>query len=132
MIVRTSMGDLPVPAHLLSLDDADDRLWEIVENLQPPNASKNAGIDPEKVIKDLAPSGGAECALMVSLKDDPEHWRKRAEDLRTLAEDMSDRVAKTTLLNLAVQYESVARRAEIRARFRQNIEADSRPGGSCE
>jgi hypothetical protein len=33
---------------------------------------------------------------------DPQHWRFRAEELRTLAEDMKDQVAREMMLRIAI------------------------------
>jgi hypothetical protein len=42
----------------------------------------------------------------------PEHWRSRAEEVRTLAEDMTDQQARESLLRIVQEYERLAERAE--------------------
>jgi hypothetical protein len=49
------------------------------------------------------------------LFEDPAHLRYRAEEMRTLADDMREPVAKETMLRLAEEYEGLARRALERA-----------------
>jgi len=44
----------------------------------------------------------------------PEHWRKRAEEARTIAEVMTDNFARETMLDIARQYDELAERAEKR------------------
>jgi hypothetical protein len=46
--------------------------------------------------------------------DDPKHWRKRAEEARAQAEQMTDRDAKQMMLGIAEDYEKLAKRAEER------------------
>jgi hypothetical protein len=45
---------------------------------------------------------------------DPEHWRKRADEARSLADDMNDKISKQMTLQIADDYEHLARRAKQR------------------
>jgi hypothetical protein len=40
--------------------------------------------------------------------DDPEHWRRRAEEARTLAERMKDETSRQIMLQLAADYDRLA------------------------
>ena len=42
---------------------------------------------------------------------DPEHWRRRAEESRVLAEQMRDETSKKIMLGIANDYEKLATRA---------------------
>jgi hypothetical protein len=48
--------------------------------------------------------------LPASVAIDPEHWRKRAEEARDLADRMSDPLAKELMLRIAEDYERLAER----------------------
>ena len=52
----------------------------------------------------------------LSLLNDPEHWLKRAEEARSVAEQLSDPESKGTMLRIAKDYERLAEHAELRAR----------------
>jgi len=47
--------------------------------------------------------------------NDPGHWRDRAEEMRALAQDVTDDVARQTMLRLAQDYDRLAARAELRS-----------------
>jgi hypothetical protein len=46
--------------------------------------------------------------------DDPRHWRDKAEEARTKAEEMGDSEARETMGRVADDYERLAKRAEER------------------
>ena len=41
--------------------------------------------------------------------NDPEHWRDRAKKVRAMAEDMADPVYKQKMLDIAANYEYLAK-----------------------
>jgi hypothetical protein len=50
--------------------------------------------------------------------DDPSHWRARAEEARTLADEMHDEASRRMMLEIAEGYERLAKHAEERAKKR--------------
>jgi hypothetical protein len=46
--------------------------------------------------------------------NDPEYWRSRAEEARTILERMIDGEARASLFRVAEQYEELGRKAEQR------------------
>ena len=48
--------------------------------------------------------------------NDPEHWQRRAEESRVLAEQMNDETAKEIMLRTAGIYDGLAVRAAILSR----------------
>ena len=58
------------------------------------------------------------------LLDNPEYWRKRAEEARVVAESIRDAKSRETMLGVAEDYERMAMRAEDRA----NGKAKKGPG----
>jgi hypothetical protein len=53
--------------------------------------------------------------VQLSIANDPKHWRKRAEDMRMLANEIKDPLSKETMLRIADDYERLAKRAQERA-----------------
>jgi hypothetical protein len=48
----------------------------------------------------------------LSILDNPEHWRERAEKTRTIADKVLDTESKFRLMKIAGEYNRLAKRAE--------------------
>ena len=47
---------------------------------------------------------------------DPKHWRDRAEEMRKLAAQMIDGASRETMLQIADDYDRLAKRAALRTK----------------
>ena len=56
--------------------------------------------------------------MELAILNDPEHWRGRAEEVRSIADQLTDPESKGTMLRIARDYERLAEHAELRARRR--------------
>jgi hypothetical protein len=54
--------------------------------------------------------------MPASFINDSGHWRQRAEEARTIAEQMNDPQSKEAMLRISRDYERLAERAEQRAK----------------
>jgi hypothetical protein len=52
----------------------------------------------------------------MSTINDPQHWRLLAEEMRTLAEDVKDKIAREMMVRIASDYDKLAKRAQERLR----------------
>ena len=53
--------------------------------------------------------------MPASILNDPQHWRNRAEEARSVADQFSDPESKRTLLRITEDYERLAEHAKRRA-----------------
>jgi hypothetical protein len=88
-----------------------DKLWSIE--------------DIVRLVKAAAPKPGKRgdmktACSMSNILDDPQHWRARAEEMRQLANPVSDITAKETILRIAHDYTQLARYAEGRLKNGKN------------
>jgi hypothetical protein len=51
-----------------------------------------------------------------------EHWRSRAEEMRTLAKDVTSQEAKESMLGIAAEYDELAKRVEHGEHWRERAE----------
>jgi hypothetical protein len=54
--------------------------------------------------------------MPASFINDPAHWRQRAEEARSVAEQMNEPQSKEAMLRIAQDYERLAERAAERAK----------------
>jgi hypothetical protein len=56
-------------------------------------------------------------SVLAPILDDPKHWQARAEEVRAIAEQMSNMQSRHMLLAIAEDYERLAEHAERRAKW---------------
>ena len=54
------------------------------------------------------------------LTDDPNHWRQRGREIRTIAGTMTEQATKAIMLRIAADYDKLAKLAELRTSSRTN------------
>src|SRR5262245_2270365 len=59
--------------------------------------------------------------------NDPKHWRKRAEEARTIADSTTDEQSKKAMLRIAEDYEELAKRAERRLKQQKQQQQQGQP-----
>ena len=59
---------------------------------------------------------GDESPRRSSLLNDSAHWLQRAQEIRAMADSMTDTPAKLSMLGIADSYEELARRAGLRTK----------------
>src|SRR5262249_29664668 len=62
-----------------------------------------------------------------SFLNDPRHWRERAEEARSRADQIAEPQSKNAMLRIAHDYEILAERAEARASGHSLNQTDSLP-----
>jgi len=73
------------------------------------------GIVPLPELPDLQTA----CAIVPdSTLDDPKHWQERAEEARSIAEELKDPESKRMLLRIADDYDRLAAHARARMKAR--------------
>ena len=72
-----------------------DRWRELAEELRMLSELKKMGVS----------------AALLDSRDNPEHWRKRAEEMRGFAKETRDAENMLRLLKLAADYDTLAKRA---------------------
>jgi hypothetical protein len=58
---------------------------------------------------------------MPSFLDNPEHWRSRAEEARSIADQMKDPEVRRAMLEIAAMYDGLAERAERRGKSKPKV-----------
>jgi hypothetical protein len=71
--------------------------------------------------------------MSISIIDDPDHWRERAEDARNVAEQLSDPVSRDMMLRIAESCDRTRRACRVPGEEECVIKCNSLPVGcvSC-
>ena len=98
------------------------RLTFLSQSRPAPRASKRGAFEPRQTLPKRRWGSlirrRAFCyrPVMPLIHNDPEHWRKRAEEARKLANEMTDPVGKKAMLEIAEKYDRIVEQALERLR----------------
>jgi hypothetical protein len=71
-------------------------------------------------------------AVTLSILDNVEHWRGRADAARLVANHLDDPVAKAAMLTIAEQYERIAEQAQVRSHDEAHKGSKGHEGSTAE
>jgi Arc/MetJ-type ribon-helix-helix transcriptional regulator len=97
-------------SYLLESDFAEPEIAWIDEQI-----ARGRFVSRAAAVLELLRRGLESESMPASHINDPDHWHKRAEEMRALARDVQDHEARVVMLRLAADYDKLSQRAARRA-----------------